>query len=65
MDIKVQTEGFNWSELDLVEAKKYYFEAGGLESDLGPRKDPIWYWRRASKMWKDKYDKLQSFFFET
>jgi hypothetical protein len=35
---------------DLEQARALYFSLGGLESDLGPRDDPNWYWRRAAKM---------------
>ena len=39
---------------DLEDAREHYFAAGGLESDIGPRQDPGWYWRRAAKLWRMK-----------
>lgn len=39
---------------DLREAREFYFAAGGVESDLGPRSDAEWYWRRAAKAWREK-----------
>lgn len=43
----------------LDDAREHYFAAGGLESDLGPRDEPEWYWRRAAKLWRDKARELQ------
>ena len=46
---------------DLEEARECLFAAGGQESDLEPRDDPAWYWRRAAKLWQDKAStKLES-----
>lgn len=45
------------SETDLEEAREHYFGAGGLESDIGPRSEPIWYWRRAAKIWRALIEK--------
>ncbi|MHC4864606.1 MAG: hypothetical protein ACYTEX_11005 [Planctomycetota bacterium] len=39
---------------DLENARECYFAAGGQESDIGPRDNPEWYWRRAAKAWRDK-----------
>jgi hypothetical protein len=39
---------------ELEQARSIYFSLGGLESDLGPRDDPNWYWRRAAKMARDE-----------
>ena len=42
---------------DMEEARRIYFEvAGGQESDIGPRDDPGWYWRRAAKILADQAD---------
>jgi hypothetical protein len=38
------------TDSELEQARSIYFSLGGLESDLGPRDDPNWYWRRAAKM---------------
>ena len=35
---------------DLHDAREAYFAAGGQESDIGPRLNAGWYWRRASKL---------------
>lgn len=43
--------------LDLEEAREHYFAAGGIESDLGPRNDPGWYWRRAAKLWRSRAER--------
>ena len=48
------------SELsDWEEARKYYFEAGGVESMLGPREEADWYWRRAAKLAKRDVDRAE------
>jgi hypothetical protein len=39
---------------DINEARSYYFSVGGLESDLGPRTNSSWYWRRAAKLLADR-----------
>lgn len=43
----------------LYAARTAYFEQGGVESDLGPRNDPSWYWRRAVKLLCQQRDALQ------
>ena len=42
------------TSLELEQARETYFAAGGIESDIGPRDDPGWYWRRAAKLWRSK-----------
>ena len=39
---------------DLKNSRECYFAAGGIESDVGPRADSTWYWRRAAMLWRDK-----------
>lgn len=39
---------------ELEQARECYFAAGGVESDIGPRDNAKWYWRRAAKHWRDK-----------
>jgi hypothetical protein len=39
---------------ELEEARECYFAAGGVESQIGPRDNPMWYWRRAAKCWRDR-----------
>ena len=36
--------------VNLCDARATYFRAGGIESDVGQRRDPTWYWRRAAKL---------------
>lgn len=35
---------------DLEDAREAYFRHGGIESDIGPRDNPSWYWRRTVKL---------------
>lgn len=44
---------------DLHEARTAYFNTGGLESEIGPRDNPSWYWRRATKLLSARCDGLQ------
>lgn len=52
-EIKPQAVADDMKAHDLVDARESYFAAGGVESDLGPRDDPKWYWVRAAKLWRD------------
>jgi len=47
------------NEHDLKQAREHYFAAGGLESDIGPRNDPTWYWRRAAKLWRERAEQTE------
>lgn len=49
------------AEKNLQQAREAYFEAGGIESDIGPRSDPSWYWRRTILLLKDKIEILKAF----
>ena len=53
---EISDPNFNF---ELHQARECLFEAGGVESDIGPRDDTNWYWRRAAKMWRDKYESLE------
>ena len=44
---------------ELKDARECLFAAGGLESDLGPRDDAKWYWRRAAKLWRDRAEQCE------
>jgi hypothetical protein len=48
-----------WSERDLEDARQAYFIEGGIESDIGARSNPSWYWRRAVKHLQLQRDSLQ------
>jgi hypothetical protein len=41
------------------QARECYFAAGGLESDIGPRDNATWYWRRAAKLWRSKSERAE------
>ena len=45
---------------DLEEAREHYFASGMPESDIGARSDPTWYWRRAAKAWREKFESMQA-----
>lgn len=45
---------------EMEEARRIYFHiAGGQESDIGPRDNPGWYWRRAAKILADRVKDLE------
>ena len=46
-------------DFGLDKARECYFAAGGQESDIGPRDDPEWYWRRAAVLWRDEVNRLR------
>ena len=45
---------------DLAAARKAYFDLGGIESDIGPRDDAGWYWRRAFKLARNKLEVVEA-----
>ena len=45
---------------DLEDAREIYFTMGGIESDIGARNNPSWYWRRAMTLLQEQVKSLQA-----
>jgi hypothetical protein len=45
--------------MNLEDAREFYFGLGLMESDIGPRENPLWYWRRAAKYLAYRVDTLE------
>lgn len=60
LDVLVEERYGDSRKRELERAREAYFEMGGIESDIGPRDDPSWYWRRAFKIARTRMESAES-----